>query len=272
MNVPLPMIAGWLACLALPAGFHPALALPPDAPPAASAVARDTSMVLLPAGEFVMGTTGDGDNSPAHTVRLRAYYLDRHEVTNAEYEAFCRATNRKLPFFWGLARFRSGSEFPDHPVIGVSHGDAADYAAWRGKRLPTEAEWECAARGGLAGMRFVGGNTLDSTMANYTRAKQDGPVAVGTYAPNGYGLFDMAGNVQEWVADRYDAGYYAASPTDDPRGPEKGRMRVIRGGGWYTGPMCMGVATRYAMPSGWCDFNVGFRCARDATPKAETEK
>ena len=228
---------------------------------------RDTSMALLPAGEFVMGRAGTGDNSPPHTVRLNAFYLDRYEVTNAEYAAFCKATGNPLPFFWGLDRFRSGPKFPEHPVIGVHSGQAREYAKWRGKRLPTEAEWEYAARGGLAGMRYVDGNTLDSSKVNFTRSKQDGPVAVGSYAPNGYGLYDLAGNVQEWVADRFDAEYYKNSPAEDPRGPETGRFRVIRGGGWFTGPGCMDVDIRYALPSNWVDFNVGFRCARDAQPR-----
>jgi formylglycine-generating enzyme required for sulfatase activity len=251
-------------------GFLFALSLPSYAAAAVASAAHaapDTAMVLIPAGEFVMGAEGDGDNSPAHTVRLRAFSMDPREVTNAEYEAFCRATERKLPFFWGLDRFRSGSKYPDHPVIGVSSGDAREYAMWRGKRLPTEAEWEYAARGGLAGMKYVDGNTLDSSTVNFTRSNQDGPVAVGSHAPNGYGLYDMAGNVQEWVADRYDPGYYKTSPAEDPQGPEKGRFRVIRGGGWFTGPMCMDVDQRYALPGNWVDFNVGFRCVRDTRPK-----
>ncbi len=253
-------------------GLVLALSLPALVPPAAGAarrparVVRDTAMVTIPAGGFVMGVEGSGDNSPRHDVRIRAFAIDRYEVTNAEYEAFCRATSRKLPFFWGLDRFRSGAKYPDHPVVGVSSGDAREYAKWRGKRLPTEAEWEYAARGGLAGARYVDGNTLDSSKTNFTRSNQDGPVAVGSYAPNGYGLHDMAGNVQEWVADRYGVEYYAASPVEDPRGPEKGRFRVVRGGGWYTGPMCMDVALRYALPANWVDFNVGFRCARDLEP------
>ncbi len=229
--------------------------------------ARDTTMVLVPAGEFTMGVEGTGDGSPAHAVRLHAFLVDRPEVTNAEYAAFCKATDRKLPFFWGIDRFRSGPKYPDHPVVGVSYGDAQAYAKWRGKRLPTEAEWERAARGGLAGRKYVDGDALDSSRVNYTRSGKDGPLPVGSYAPNGYGLYDMAGNVQEWVADRYDGGYYAVSPGEDPPGPEKGRFRVIRGGGWYTGPMCMDVALRYALPPSWVDFNVGFRCARDAEPK-----
>ena len=254
-----------LALTTLTAGTPGAAKRPVPAP-------RDTTMVLIPAGEFVMGREGTGDNSPPHAVRLSAFHLDRCEVTNAEYEAFCKATGKDLPFFWGLDRFRSGSKYPDHPVIGVNSGDAREYAKWRGKRLPTEAEWEYAARGGLAGMKYAGGNTLDSSKVNFTRSKQDGPVAVGSYEPNGYGLCDMAGNVQEWVADRYGAEYYKTSPAEDPQGPEQGRFRVIRGGGWYTGPMCMDVGLRYALPSNWVDFNVGFRCARDAGPKVTQQK
>ena len=253
-----------LALAALATGESAAAKRPVPAP-------RDTAMVLIPAGEFVMGREGTGDNSPPHTVRLSAYYLDRYEVTNAEYEAFCRATGRDLPEFWGMDVFRSGPKYPDHPVVLVSNGDARDYAAWRGKRLPTEAEWECAARGGLAGMQYVGGNTLDSSKVNFTLSGRKGSVPVGSFAPNGYGLYDLAGNVQEWVADRYGAEYYKSSPVEDPPGPASGRHRVIRGGGWFTGPGCMGVAYRIDLPSNWVDFNVGFRCARDAAPRVAKE-
>ena len=233
---------------------------------------RDTSMVLIPAGEFVMGREGTGDNSPPHTVRLRAYFMDRCEVTNAEYAEFCKATGRDLPLFWGKDIVRSGSRYPDHPVVLVSSGDAIEYAAWRGKRLPTEAEWECAARGGLVGRKYVNGDVLDSTKVNFTLSGMKGPVAVGSYEPNGYGLYDMAGNEQEWVADRYDAEYYKNSPAEDPTGPAKGRHRVIRGGGWFTGPGCMGVGYRIDLPANWVDFNVGFRCARDVDAKATQPK
>jgi formylglycine-generating enzyme required for sulfatase activity len=238
----------------------------------APAAAPDTGMVLLPAGEFVMGREGQGDNSPAHKVRISAFHLDRCEVTNAQYEAFCKATGTDLPMFWGMDTFRSGPGYPNHPVVGVSWSDARDYARWCGKRLPTEAEWEYAARGGLAGMPYVTGNTLDSSKVNFTRSQQGGPVRVGSYAPNGYGLHDMAGNVLEWVADRYDTEYFKNSPPQDPPGPEKGRFRVIRGGGWHTGPGCMGVGYRNALPSNWLDFNVGFRCARDVKPGAIPER
>jgi sulfatase modifying factor 1 len=237
-------------------------------PVPAAAVPRDTTMVLILAGEFVMGTEGEGDNSPPHTVRLDAFQIDRYEVTNAEYEEFCRATGRNLPLFWGSDSLRSGSRYPDHPMVMVSWRDAQEYAAWRGKRLPTEAEWECAARGGLAGRMYVGGDDLDPLQVNFTKSGRRGPVAVGSYAPNGYGLHDMAGNVQEWVADRYGEDYYRTSPAENPQGPEQGRLHVIRGGGWYTGPGCMGVGYRIALPANWVDFNVGFRCARNVAPPA----
>ncbi len=247
-------------CLLVLSGSTPAVAAP-----------RDTTMVLVPAGEFVMGTEGEGDNSPPHTVRLDAFRIDRYEVTNAESEEFCRATGRALPLFWGSDSLRSGPRYPDHPVVMVSWRDAQEYAAWRGKRLPTEAEWECAARGGLVGRMYVGGDDLDPAQVNFTKSGHRGPVAVGSYAPNGYGLYDMAGNVQEWVADRYGEDYYRTSPGENPRGPERGRLHVIRGGGWYTGPGCMGVGYRIALPANWVDMNVGFRCARDAAPKAEAK-
>ena len=264
-SVPAFSIVLVLALTTLAAGESAAARRPPRVP-------RDTTMVLIPAGEFVMGCEGTGDNSPPHRVRLSAYYLDRYEVTNAEYEAFCKATGRDLPLFWGTDLFRSGPKYPDHPVIFVSSGDAHDYAAWRGKRLPTEAEWERAARGDLVGRKYVNGDVLDSTKVNFTRSGLKGTVVVGSYEPNGYGLHDMAGNVQEWVADRYDAEYYVNSPVADPPGPARGRHRVIRGGGWFTGPGCMGVGYRIALPANWVDLNVGFRCARDAAPRAARER
>jgi sulfatase modifying factor 1 len=236
------------------------------APPPTPQALPDTAMALIPAGEFVMGDESDGDDGPAHKVRLNAFYIDRCEVTNAQYEAFCKATGAKLPMFWGMDAFRSGPGFPDHPVTGVAWDDAREYAKWRGKRLPTEAEWERAARGGVAGQPYVTGKELDTLEINFARSHQGGTLRVASYAPNGFGLYDMAGNVLEWVADRYGADYYATSPPENPTGPDKGRFRVIRGGGWHTGPGCMGVSHRNALPSNWLDFNVGFRCARDEKP------
>ncbi len=220
-------------------------------------------MVLIPGGKFLMGSEKKGDHSPAHEVRVDSFYIDKFEVTNAQYLEFCRETDRKMPAFWGIDRFRSGTDFPDHPVMGVSCYDAAAYAEWCGKRLPTEAEWEYAARGGLVGMDYPNGNTLDSTMANHAKSGAEGPVPVGSYPPNGFGLHDMAGNVAEWVSDYYDGDYYAESPTENPTGPEDGKFLVIRGGGWHSGPSCNRVYFRNGLRGSWVDFNIGFRCVKD---------
>jgi iron(II)-dependent oxidoreductase len=220
-------------------------------------------LILIPAGEFLMGSDSDGDHNPAHNVYIDSFYIDKYEVTNAQYLEFCEATDHKLPQFWGKDEFRSGPGYPDHPVIGLSWRDAAEYAKWRGKRLPTEAEWEYAARGGLVGKKYPNGDTLDPSHGNHSKSELGGPMAVGSYAANGYGLHDMQGNVLEWVQDYYEADYYSSSPTSNPKGPEAGRFRIMRGGGWYSGPYCNQVHFRNALPENWVDFNLGFRCAKD---------
>ena len=123
-------------------------------------------MMLIPAGEFLMGSDR-GEDSPVHKVYIDSFYIDRCEVTNAQYLAFCKATDHRLPMFWGMEGFRCGPDYPDHPVASVSWVDAKAYAEWCGKRLPTEAEWECAARGGLEGMNYPNGNTLAPSDGNY---------------------------------------------------------------------------------------------------------
>jgi len=192
-------------------------------------------LVLIPGGDFLMGSDSEGDHCPAHNVYVDSFYMDRYEVTNAQYLAFCQATDHRLPEFWAMSGFRCGPDYPNHPVIGVSWQDAALYAEWCGKRLPTEAEWEYAARGGLVGMNFPNGDSLHPSDGNYNQSGKGGPVAVGSYPANGFGLHDMQGNVVEWVADFYAAEYYASSPAVNPQGPENGRFRVIRGGGWHSG-------------------------------------
>lgn len=223
-----------------------------------------TEQILIPAGEFIMGRAESSEELTPHPVKLDAFYIDQHEVTNAQYHAFCQATDNDLPVFWGLDRFRCSLDYPDHPVVGVSQSAAKKYAEWAGRRLPTEAEWEYAARGGLESLSYGSADVLDDDAANTKSAKLDGPVAVGSFEPNGYGLYDMVGNVREWVADYYAEDYFANSPVDNPQGPEKTRWRVIKGGGWYSGKSCNMVHVRNALPGGWSDFNVGFRCARDA--------
>ncbi len=223
-------------------------------------------LVLVPGGEFLMGSDSEGDHSPVHKVYIDSFYIDRCAVTNAQYLKFCEATGHRLPDFWGMEGFRCGPDYPNHPVITVSWYDATVYAEWCGKRLPTEAEWEYAARGGLVGMNYPNGDTLHPSDGNYNQSGKGGPVAVGSYPANGFGLHDMQGNVVEWVWDFYDPDYYSSSPSVNPQGPEFGRFRVIRGGGWHSGASCNRVYYRNALPTGWVDFNVGFRCAKDIEP------
>jgi len=227
---------------------------------------QDSSMSLVPAGEFLMGNNmrnGLGF-SPEHKVKIDSFYIDKYEVTNKEYLKFCKETGHKLPEFWNTELFKSGEDYPNYPVVGVNYGDARKYAEWAGKRLPTEAEWEIAARGGLEGKNFPNGNKLSQE-----RAKQDGTgwknliEPVGSYKPNGYALYDMAGNVWEWTADRHSESYYAESQYENPKGPQKGSNRVIRGGSWHSGKMCKKVFYRKGLTSNWCDFAVGFRCVKD---------
>ena len=220
-------------------------------------------LVLIPGGKFSMGSTAEKDHGPIHRVSIGSFYLDKYEVTNARYLEFCEATRHRLPEFWNRPGFRCGPDYPSHPVVGVSWRDAADFAAWSRKRLPTEAEWEYAARGGREGLDYPNGETLGPADGNYSHSSLGGPVAVGGYPPNGFGLHDMQGNVVEWVADYYAPDYYASSPSVDPQGPSSGKFRVIRGGGWHSGPYCNRVYFRNALPPNWVDFNVGFRCAQD---------
>jgi len=232
-----------------------AVDLPENFPP--------TEEVLIEGGEFLMGFPGDNGGYLQHTVRVNSFYMEEHEVTNIQYQAFCEATDRKLPMFWEIDKLRSGPDFPLHPVIGVSNSDATAYAKWVGRRLPTEAEWEYAARGGLEGKKYDTGDELDKDEANTKAAKLDGPVPVAGFRPNAYGLYDMVGNVREWVSDSYSDTYFAESPVDNPTGPKTGKLKVIKGGGWFSGTGCNRVHVRNAIPGGWGDLNVGFRCVRD---------
>ena len=220
-------------------------------------------MILLSGGDFTMGHEGYQDFSPTHTVHLDPFYLDKYEVTNSQYHEFCQETGHRLPEFWGMDVYRSGPDYPDHPVVGVSWLDAAAYARWRGARLPTEAEWEYAARGGLVGKNYSHGDEPEENLyAKGGKTGDGGPSPVGQYPPNGYGLHDMTGNVMEWVKDWYDPDYYHTGPSENPRGPDHGNFRGVRGGGWHTGPYCRRVYIRTGLQSNWVDFNVGFRCAR----------
>ena len=222
-------------------------------------------MMLIPGGSFMMGTNdGQGIAAPKHPVTLRAFYMDIHEVTNREYEEYCLATGSKYPEFWGMDIYKSGPDYPDHPVIGVSNFNATQYAEWAGKRLPTEAEWEYAARGGLEDIAYPYGEKADHSRSRFNDPEAEkGPVQTGSYPPNGYGLHDMSGNVWEWVSDWFSESFYSESPEDNPKGPSSGTFRVFRGGGWHSGPGCVTVHRRNALPSHWVDLAGGFRCVKD---------
>ncbi|MBI1930692.1 formylglycine-generating enzyme family protein [Candidatus Poribacteria bacterium] len=270
-------------------------------------------MVLIPAGEFEMGVaisqipqllqwakqsgikySSDTEalfrswhekKLPRHTVYLDAFYIDVYEVTNAQYKKFINATGHPAP-----PRLDEKSlYFPNQPVASVSWYDAMAYAKWAGKRLPTEAEWEKAARGGLVGKYFPWGDEeLDGTQCNLAdkNAPEDYPYAnrnvddgyfgiapVGSYPPNGYGLYDMAGNVSEWCLDEYQEDFYGKSPQRNPMAGGKiadvinnfttvKSVRVIRGGSWMDSNML--VTSRRYNDSNWPDF--GFRCAVSIPP------
>lgn len=222
-------------------------------------------MVLIPGGTFYIGSDNHQPAaSPRHPVTLNAFYMDQHEVTNRQYHDFCMATGYKFPEFWGMEIYKSSLEFPDHPVVGVSHFEAGEFAEWAGKRLPTEAEWEVAARGGLNDISYYFGEKADHALARYNDPEAiKGPVKVGSYQPNAYGLYDMSGNVWEWVSDWYDEDYYRESPECNPPGPERGSFKAFRGGGWHSGPGCIAVHRRNALPEFWVDMAGGFRCVMD---------
>ena len=204
---------------------------------------------------------GDDAKAPRHIVHIDAFYMDIYAVTNSLYGQFIEATDHAAPDYWTDPGFSA----PDQPVVGVNWHDAVAYAEWAGKRLPTEAEWEKAARGGLAGKRFPWGDDITLNDANYgisERDKQVYTLPVGNFAPNGYGLYDMAGNVWEWCLDWYDEDYYASAEVRNPQGPDTGEERVLRGGSWDYPASFQGVNYRLSLNPLHSNVFVGFRCAR----------
>jgi len=245
----------------------------------------DDDMALVPAGEFTMGRNAKDeftgcqevsqdcqlsafmDEEPVHRVVLDAFSIDKTEVTNSLYkvcedQGVCtppQETNSNTQ-----ASYYGNPAFDDYPVIYVSWDQAKTYCEWRGARLPTEAEWEKAARG-TDGRTYPWGEKIDETFANFNYAVGD-TAAVGSYE-NGkspYGLNDMAGNVWEWVADWYSDTYYGKSPAENPLGPASGEMRVLRGGSWGLVGVSVSTAYRYARDPAETSPDLGFRCAKDA--------
>ena len=254
-------------------------------------------MVLIPAGKFQMGSNDDdADNNeqPVRPVYVDAFYMDKTEVTNLQYKAFLLENPQwqkgrvdpKLvnggSYLWDWAGTNYPSGKHNHPVNNVSWYAAMAYAEWAGKRLPTEAEWEYAARGGLKGMKYPNGNTITPKEANYNVHISD-TTPVGKYPANGYGLYDMAGNVSEWCLDEYDRDFYWTFPRKGiARNPLSSAssirwilenytkiksLRVLRGGSWYNLAQHMRVASRSATdaaPTFPLPLNdLGFRCVRD---------
>ncbi|MBI5499087.1 MAG: SUMF1/EgtB/PvdO family nonheme iron enzyme [Deltaproteobacteria bacterium] len=231
--------------------------------------------VRVPAGKFVMGSDpGEGtrDERPEHVVWLDAYGIDVHEVTNAEYRACVDAGTCSAPSHtYSAARkeYFEKRDFDDFPVIYVTWRQARDYCAWKGARLPTEAEWEKAARGPAPDERnYPWGDTVpDCEHANFGGAQgcvgDTDTVGSRPLGASPFGALDLAGNVWEWTADWFDSQYYARSPAKNPRGPDHGSHRVIRGGCWLSDPASLRVSCRQAeLPSTQAP-NVGFRCARE---------
>lgn len=225
------------------------------------------SMVLIPAGPFTMGREdASPDERPTRRVFLAAFYIDRYEVTVADYAKFLKSEGVDPPLLWQEARRGQNQE---KPVLGVDWYDAAEYCRWVNKRLPTEAEWEKAARG-IDGRIYPWGNDPPTNVyANFGHETATGYTAVakgGSFekGQSPYGIYDLAGNVWEWVADRYDEHYYQHSPERNPRGPTTGPLRVVRGGAWNSPPAIIPAANRNANLPSVRRSDVGFRCAKDA--------
>jgi formylglycine-generating enzyme required for sulfatase activity len=254
-------------------------------------------MVLINGGASTMGSEEDDlkKTAPPHTVSVRDFYLDIYEVTNEHFAEFLNdATPSEgeegVRYKWVVLRndlthpsraswwpteimfedgeYRALEGFEKHPVIVVSWYAANEYCKWAGKRLPTEAEWEYAARGGKKKKIYPWGNAVPTGGVIFGRrwTSNQGPPPtenVGSYYPNNYGVYDMAGNVWEWTNDWYDEAYYKDSPEDNPKGPETGEAKVLRGGSWFNSPVALRVALRnFATPDALIE-DTGFRCAKD---------
>lgn len=236
-------------------------------------------MLLIPAGPFLMGSNdGLPNERPEHTVTLNAYYIDQYEVTAGRYQKFIESARRNLPPTWDD---EAAQALGDLPAVGMSWTDAAAYCKWAGRRLPTEAEWEKAARG-TDGRRYPWGHMQPFVdIANYNRGMWVSeaitlvPVNSGLEGmsvrhglkeggKSPYGLFHMPGNAAEWVADWYDREYYQKSVDKNPTGPSAGEKHVIRGGSWADLPIALRVTARFSADPDFEERTIGFRCAMDS--------
>jgi len=256
------------------------LALPHLTAAAGPVIEKDpVDMVTIPAGPFIRGSSdseGRPDERPRQKIILNAYALDKYEVTNRQYKKFIEETLHKPP----LNVYDDGKEFDisnveDLPVVQVTWHDAVDYCFWAGKRLPTESEWEKAARG-TKGQIYPWGNSDDAApLANFDREWKGTETLMDvTSIPEGaspYGILHMAGNVREWVEDWYDSDYYTVSGNRNPKGPDKGILKVIRGGSWRSFLSDLRVASRGKGGFALKTHGIGFRCARDISVSDKTK-
>jgi len=216
--------------------------------------------ITIPEGDFFMGDISKGadfDEGPVHQVFITSFMMSKREITQRQYSEFALETDKKNTKQWKDCE-------KEYPVIGVSYQDALNYCSWFGGkygmpvRLPTEAEWEYSARGGIVGMNFPNSDKLQTTDANISGESVKN---VGGYPPNGFGLFDMAGNACEWCLDWYGDKYYESSSNKNPSGPSSGKYRIIRGGGWTGSSLNSRVANRsYSSPT-TSNQQLGFRIA-----------
>lgn len=226
-------------------------------------------MVPIPHGEFMMGSSEHADESQ-HRVVLDHYLIDKYEVSNERYKAFMKATQHPAPAYWDDPRLSK----PNQPVVGVSWTDADAFCQWEGKRLPTEAEWERAAKGPAGDNHFPWGHTVDPKKANYGQhVGRTTPVDSYPEGVNGFGVYNMAGNVFEWVADWYEPSYYKQSVALNPKGAEQGYnfakqgpVKVLRGGSWLAPETSLHASHRFWNQPDNNSYGVGlgFRCAKSA--------
>lgn len=228
--------------------------------------ATGLEFVRIPAGEFSMGDpTAEEDARKVHRVRLSGFWLSRYEVTVEQYGRFLKGSGRREPNHWRNARLTGLRQ----PVIGVTYDDAVAFCQWAGGRLPTEAEWEYAARG-TDGRRYPWGNSLpDPSRASYHLDVGFGatkPVGTADQGAGPFGALDQAGNVFEWCSDWYAADAYTHHSLENPKGPVEGEMRVIRGGAWLSLPDAITTWAREKYPPHGRSTMIGIRVARDTPP------
>jgi sulfatase modifying factor 1 len=242
------------------------MTLAPTRPDISTTRAQEPALVRVPEGWFLMGSdSGQDCERPVHRVWVDAFLMTATQVTNAEYERFLHANGVQPPPFWSDANFNH----PQQPVAGVSWFGAARYCEWlraqtgRNYRLPTEAEWECAARGGLEQKSFPWGDEAPQSLPDYATRWQTGPEIVARYAANAFGLYDVCDNVHEWCSDWYDPNYYASSPERNPRGPASGQRKASRGGSWRHHVKVARCSARSSIPPEFHYADYGFRVACD---------